>query len=84
MKITTIKVKTLNRIGQLPELTALVIFHNLDIICIQGHRYTNSEDIRYHDTGNGRMLATVSAWKNSFNSTIGGIGMLIGPPAQNR
>ena len=40
-----------------------------------------AEDIKYHDTGNGWMLATVSAWKNSVNATVGGIGMLIGPRA---
>ena len=27
------------------------------------------------------MLATVSAWKNSVNATVGGVGMLIGPRA---
>ena len=41
----------------------------------------HSEDIRYHDSGNGRMLATASAWKNSVNAMIGGVGMLIGPRA---
>ena len=41
---------------------------------------TNS-DFKYHDSGNGRTLATASAWKNSVNATIGGIGMLIGPGA---
>ena len=25
------------------------------------------------------MLATASAWENSVNATIGGVGMLIGP-----
>ena len=37
------------------------------------------EDIKYHQTGNGLTLATVSAWKNSVNATVGGVGMLIGP-----
>ncbi len=46
-------VRTLNRIGQLPELTTSVIDHKIDLICIQEHRYTHSEDIKYHDTGNG-------------------------------
>ena len=40
-----------------------------------------SEDIKYHDSGNGLTLATASAWKNSVNATIGGVGMLIGPRA---
>ena len=75
IQIVTFNVRTLNRIGQLPELTASAIDHNIDIICIPEHRYTHSEDIKYHDTGNG--------WKNSFNATIVGIGMLIGPRAPN-
>ena len=71
--IATFNVRTLNKIGQLPELTAL------DIICIQEHRYTHSEDIKYHDCGNGWTLAPASAWKNSVNATVGGIGILTGP-----
>ena len=27
------------------------------------------------------MLVTVSAWKNSVNASVGGVGMLIGPRA---
>ena len=81
IQIATFNVRTLNRIGQLPELTASVIDHKIDIICIQEHRYTHSENIKYHDTGNGWTLATASAWKNSINATIGGVGMLIGPRA---
>ena len=81
MQIATFNVRTLNRIGQLPELTASAIDHKIDIICIQEYRYTHSEDIKYHDTSNGWMLVTASAWKNSINATIGGVGMLIGPQA---
>ena len=81
IQIATFNVRTLKRIGQLPELTASAIEHMIDIICIQEHRYTHNEDIKYHDTGNGWMLATVSAWKNSINATVGGVGILIGPRA---
>ena len=77
----TFNVRTLNRIGQLPELTASAVEHKIDIICIKEHRYTHAEDIKYRDTGNGWTLATVSAWKNSVNATVGGVGMLIGPSA---
>ena len=76
--IATFNVRTLNKIGQLPELTASTIDHSIDIICIQEHRYTPSEDISYHDSGTGWTLATASAWKNSVNSTV---GILIGPRA---
>ena len=53
----------------------------IDIICIQERRYTHTKDTKYHDTGNGWTLATVSAWKNSVNATEVGVGMLIGPRA---
>ena len=81
IQIATFNVRTLNRIGQLPELTASAVEHKIDIICIQEHRYTHTEDIKYHETGNGWMLATVSAWKNSVNATVGGVGILIRPRA---
>ena len=81
IQIATFNVRTLNRIGQLPELTASAVEHNMDIICIQEHRYTHSEYIKYHDTCNGWTLATVSAWKNSVNATVGGVGILIEPRA---
>ena len=55
--------------------------HKIDIICIQEHRYTHTEDIKYHETGNGWSLVTVSAWKNSVNAAVGGVGLLIGPRA---
>ena len=81
IQIATFNVRTLNRIGQLPELTVSAVEHKIDIICIQKHRYTHTEDIKYHETGNGWMLVTVSAWKNSVNASVGGVGMLIGPRA---
>ena len=71
IQIATFNVRTLNRIGQLPELTASTIHHIIDIICIQEHRYIHSEDIKHHDTGNGWTFVYVSAWKNSVNATIG-------------
>ena len=45
-------------------------------MCTQVHWYTH---IKYHDTGSGWTLATASAWKNSVNATIRGVGRLIGP-----
>ena len=79
IQIATFNIRTLNRIDQLPELTASAVEHKINIICIQEHRYTHTEDIKYHETGNGWTLATVLAWKNSINATVCGVGMLIGP-----
>ena len=38
IQIATFNFRTLNRIGQLPELTASDIDHSIDIICMQEHR----------------------------------------------
>ena len=84
IQIATFNVRTLNRITireQLSELTTSALKHKIDVICIQEHRYTHTEDIKYHETGNGWMLVTVSTWKNSVNASVGGVGMLIGPRA---
>ena len=81
IQIATFNVRTLNRIGTQPELIASAVEHKINIICLQEHRYTRTEDIKYHQTGNWWTLATVSAWKNSVNATVGGLGMLIGPKA---
>ena len=37
IQIVTFNVRTLNRIGQLLELTASAVEHNIDMICIQEH-----------------------------------------------
>ena len=50
LQIATFNVRTLNRIGQLPELIASAEEHKIDIICIQEHRYMHTEDINYHET----------------------------------
>ena len=81
IQIAKLNVRTLNRIGQLLELTASATDHNICIIYIQEHRYIHSEDIKYHDTSNGWMLVSESAWKNSVNATISSVGMFIGPRA---
>ena len=81
LQIATFNVRNLNRIGQLPELIASAVEHKIDITCIQEHRCTHTEDIKYHETGNGWSLVTVSAWKNSVNAAVGGVGLLIGPRA---
>ena len=81
IQIATFNVRTRNRIGQLPELTASAVEHKIDIICTEEHRYTHTEDIKYHKTGNGWKLATVSAMKNSVYATVGGVGMLLGQRA---
>ena len=50
----TLNVTTLNRIGQLPELTVSAVEHNIDIVSMFLYTYYHSEvEMRYHNTGNG-------------------------------
>ena len=81
IQIATFNVKTLKKREQQPKLTASAIDHNIDIIYFQEHRYTHSEDIKYHNSGKGWTLATVSAWQISINATVGSLGIHIGPRA---
>ena len=79
-KIETFNVRTLNTINQLPKLTASAAEHNIAIIYMQEHRYYHSElDLKYHYTGNGWIFVLSSSSKNSFNFTIGCVGMLLSP-----
>ena len=73
--IKTLNVRTSNRIGQLPELTASAIDPNIEIICVPEHIYLYSEDIKYHDTGNRCTFVSASAW-------IRNVRMLISPRAR--
>ena len=81
MQTATFNVRTLNRIGQLPELTVSAIDHNIDIICIKKHRYIHREDIKCHDTGNGSTLVSTFAWKNSVNTRIRMVATFNGNPS---
>ena len=69
LQIATFNVRTLNRIGQLPELIASAVEHKINIICIQEHRCTHTEDIKYPENG------------KTVNAEVGGVGLLIGPRA---
>ena len=56
IQIATFNVRNLNRIGQLPELTASAVEHKIDIICIQEHlhshrRYQISRNWQWIDAG---------------------------------
>ena len=74
----TFNVRTLKKIGQLPELTASALDHNIDISCIQEHRYIHSEDIKYMIWMDASHCICM---ENTVNATIGDIGMLIEPQA---
>ena len=53
----------------------------IDIICLQEHRIEHSEPLVQQKFPNGYTMITCSAWKNSINASIGGVGFLISPSA---
>ena len=83
LHISTFNTRTLTSSYQIGELTAAVTLHNQDIIGVQEHRhFHNDVRLKHHDTGNGWTLVTSSAYKNTANASIGGIGILMSPKAQ--
>ena len=71
IQTATFNVRTLNRIGQLAELTVSAIDHNIDIICTPEPRNIHYEDNQYHDPGNGWTFVPSYARTNSVNAMIG-------------
>ena len=82
--IATFNVRTLNSANQLPELVASAMKLNINVICIQEHRFFHDDvNIKHQDVGNGWIFYSASAWKTTGGATIGGVGMLLSPKAAN-
>ena len=62
------------------ELIAIAVTYHIDVINVQEHRFYHEDiDLKYHELGNGWTFISASALKNMGNSTIGGVGKLLGP-----
>ena len=71
-----------NQKKQTFELIASAQKYKIDIICVQEHRYYHPETkLKYHKLESGWNFVSASVWKNTGNSTIGGVGMLLSPLA---
>ena len=77
LQIATFNVRTLNRIGQLPELIASAVEHKIDIICIQEHRCTPKISNITKLAMDGR--SSLYLHGKTVNATVGGVGLLIWP-----
>ena len=81
--ITTFNVRTLNTINPLLEVIASAADKNIDIVYIQEHKYYQSKvELKYLESGNGWTFVSPSAWENSINAAIGGVGKLNKSSAQ--
>ena len=56
---------------------------SIDVIAVQEHRFYHPDDnLKYHDVGSYQ-LVTTSAYKNSNNATVGGVGFLLSQKASD-
>ena len=79
--ISTFNTRTLNPASRLNELIKNAKDQKIDIIAIQEHRFFHPEtDIVYHKIEDYH-LATSPCLKNSSNSFVGGVGLLLSPKA---
>ena len=79
--IGTLNVQTLNKESKVPELISSAETTKHDIICLQEHRFVHEDLVTKEESHGTWKLITCSAWKNSVNSSTGGIGMLISSTA---
>ena len=79
--ISTFNTRTLNPPSRLNELVRNAKDQNIDIIAIQEHRFFHPEsNIEYHKIEDYQLI-TASCVKNSANSSVGGVGILLSPKA---
>ena len=82
INLSTFNVRTLQSIKQISELIAIAVSYDIDVINVQEHRFYHEDiDLKYHELGNGWTFISASALKNTGNTTIGGVGMLLSPHA---
>ena len=82
INLSTFNVHTLQSIKQMWELIAIAVTYRIGVINLQEHRFYHEDiDLKYHEHGNGWTFITASALKNTGNSTISGVGMLLSPHA---
>ena len=82
IKMSTFNVRTMQPISQISELIATAEKNQIDVISVQEHRFYHDDLVlKYHEFEKGWTFISASAWKNTINSTIGGIGMLLSPHA---
>ena len=82
--VSTFSIHSFNFNENIGELTALAEGKGVFLVCLQEHwKFHDSGDVQYTDVGKGWILATSSCWRNSVNSYVGELGMLLSASAYN-
>ena len=81
--LTTYNTCTLTKEFYFSELVNSMEKHNLHIVCIQEHRLSHSEPIKYHQLSSEKTLITSSATLNHSNASVGGVGIVLNNDSLN-
>ena len=77
MNVRTIRLKSKKE-----ELANNMKMNNINILGIVDHKINHTDTIRYENIGN-LTLITSSAWRNSNNASVGGIGIMVDRSSEN-
>ena len=81
--VSSFNARTLRPTSNLNELAECSKLFKIDILAIQEHRFYHPEtDLKYYQAGQYQLI-TSSAWKNSTNAAIGGVGLLLSSRANS-
>ena len=82
-KIATINVRSIKSNAKQEELALNCRKQSISILGIVDHKLVHDNDELLHKRIDDRYLITSSAWRNSMNAPIGGLGLLIDKGAEN-
>ena len=76
IKISTMNVRTISQKSHQIELVNNATKHNIEVIGIVDHKICHEDKIEYHQYDKYTLI-TSSAWRNTSNAPVGGIGILV-------
>ena len=79
--VSTFNARTLNQPHPLEELSDSAAKQDIDVICIQEHRFIHDLKNDVNKVPNGYTLITSTATKNSAGAAVGGLGFLLNQKA---
>ena len=81
INVATFNIRTGKDNWRIQELIHHMNKHNISIIGLQEHRRVHEEEIAYEHI-DGYLLITSSAWRNSSQAAVGGVGFIINKQAE--
>ncbi len=79
---STFNARTLRKGQNLEELTTNFIKQGISVLGIQEHRRIHDDEPISYEEYMGQYLITSTAWRNSQNAAVGGVGLLLDKKAK--